>query len=579
MARTERRGRHRAEAAERRARSRHPVEEMGTLPQRAAVGHGPRGLQRRRQRLGLLLPRPVPLARLPLGRGRPRRHLRRQAAAVLCAGAVERARPDPEGAPVRADQQRGQPRRGRQGVLLLHRQHADALVHEVSVQVSAAGVPVPRPGRDEPRAGRARSSSTSCSIPASSTTTATSTCSSSTRRRARKTSSSASPCTIAGPKRRGCDVLPTLWFRNTWSWGEDDRKPSLREAGAGVDPGVASRPRRLLAVLRWRARSCCSPRTRATRSVCGDSRTRRPTSRTRSTTTSSRDSATRSTRHGSGPRPRRTTSLDVPAGGSQTVRLRLAAAGTGRCLRRLRRRSSTSRIADADEFYERITPPSLNEDRAPRAPPGAGRHAVEQAVLLLRSRAVAAASTRAIRCSTPRGSGVRNTEWFHMLNADVISMPDKWEYPWYAAWDLAFHTLALVAGRLRFRQGAAAADAAQPVLPPQRADSRLRVELQRRESAGARLGHAVPLQDGADARPGGPPLPGALVPGADAELQLVGQPQGSRRAATSSPADSSGSTTSASSTAARSSPPAARSSRRTARRGWRSTASACWRSR
>ena len=39
--------------------------------------------------------------------------------------------------------------------------------------------------------------------------------------------------------------------------------------------------------------------------------------------------------------------------------------------------------------------------------------------------------------------GVRNTEWFHMLNADVISMPDKWEYPWYAAWDLAFHTTSL----------------------------------------------------------------------------------------------------------------------------------------
>ena len=39
--------------------------------------------------------------------------------------------------------------------------------------------------------------------------------------------------------------------------------------------------------------------------------------------------------------------------------------------------------------------------------------------------------------------GARNPEWFHMLNRDVISMPDKWEYPWYAAWDLAFHTLAL----------------------------------------------------------------------------------------------------------------------------------------
>jgi hypothetical protein len=38
---------------------------------------------------------------------------------------------------------------------------------------------------------------------------------------------------------------------------------------------------------------------------------------------------------------------------------------------------------------------------------------------------------------------VRNAEWFHMFNGDIISMPDKWEYPWYAAWDLAFHTIAL----------------------------------------------------------------------------------------------------------------------------------------
>ena len=37
----------------------------------------------------------------------------------------------------------------------------------------------------------------------------------------------------------------------------------------------------------------------------------------------------------------------------------------------------------------------------------------------------------------------RNRDWFHMVNKDIISMPDKWEYPWYAAWDLAFHTLAL----------------------------------------------------------------------------------------------------------------------------------------
>ena len=43
----------------------------------------------------------------------------------------------------------------------------------------------------------------------------------------------------------------------------------------------------------------------------------------------------------------------------------------------------------------------------------------------------------------PGGRFMRNREWFHMVNQHVISMPDKWEYPWYAAWDLAFHTIAL----------------------------------------------------------------------------------------------------------------------------------------
>ena len=65
---------------------------------------------------------------------------------------VERTRPDPEGAAVRPHQQRRQSRRGRQGVLLLRRQHADALVHEVPLQVSPAGVPVSGPCRDEPDA-------------------------------------------------------------------------------------------------------------------------------------------------------------------------------------------------------------------------------------------------------------------------------------------------------------------------------------------------------------------------------------------------------------------------------------------
>ena len=134
-----------------------------------------------------------------------------------------------------------------------------------------------------------------------------------------------------------------------------------------------------------------------------------------------------------------------------------------------------------------------------------------------------------------------------------------------------------VGGGLRLRQGPAAADAAQPLQPSQRADAGLRVELQRREPAGPRLGDALPLQVREEPGPGGHPLPGALLPGADAQLQLVGQPQGPAGPATSSPAGSSASTTSASSTAARRSPPAGRWSRRTARPGWPSTARTCWR--
>ncbi len=49
----------------------------------------------------------------------------------------------------------------------------------------------------------------------------------------------------------------------------------------------------------------------------------------------------------------------------------------------------------------------------------------------------------------------RNHEWTHLYNADVISMPDKWEYPWYAAWDLAFHSLPLALVDSRIRQGPA----------------------------------------------------------------------------------------------------------------------------
>ena len=101
-----------------------------------------------------------------------------------------------------------------------------------------------------------------------------------------------------------------------------------------------------------------------------------------------------------------------------------------------------ARLADADEFYERITPANLSEDeRRVHRQALAGMLWSKQYYYFDLDRWLSEHDSHPLMGS---GKGnARNPEWFHMLNSDVISMPDKWEYPWYAAWDLAFHTIAL----------------------------------------------------------------------------------------------------------------------------------------
>ena len=188
---------------------------LGSVPFRTAVGDRPRGLQRRRRRLVVLQPRSGPLASLSLGRGRTRRLLRRPAAPVLCGGPLERSRPDHQGAPVRPDEPRGEPRRGRQGVLLLPRRHPDQLVPALPLQVPAGRIPLRRPRR-RPIAVAVgpRIPSTSCSTLA---------CSTDDRyfdvvvEYAKATPEDiAIRITVSnrGPDSATLHLLPTLWFRN-----------------------------------------------------------------------------------------------------------------------------------------------------------------------------------------------------------------------------------------------------------------------------------------------------------------------------------------------------------------------------
>ena len=105
-----------------------------------------------------------------------------------------------------------------------------------------------------------------------------------------------------------------------------------------------------------------------------------------------------------------------------------------------------ARLSEADAFYalDHAARRSRRPGPCERHAPGAGGHAVDQAVLLLRPRPLARrARRRAAICRSTSAGSVRNSEWSHMFNDDIISMPDKWEYPWYAAWDLAFHMIPL----------------------------------------------------------------------------------------------------------------------------------------
>ncbi len=487
----------------------------------------------------LLHPRPGAVARVPLGRGRARRRLRRPAAAVPRARAVERARPDPQGAALRPDQRRGQPRRGRQGVLLLRRRPADALVPAVAVQVPAAAFPYDELVATNRRSAAATSSSTSCSTPASSTTTATSTSRSSTRRPARTSRSCRITVHNRGPEDAPLHVLPTLWFRNTWSWApRRDRRPSLERSTAAATVGRAADHHEL-----GRATTCTSSRRRRAavlrqrdqrRAALGRRRTPRRTEGRHQRRTSSTAQPTPSNPASAAPRPPRTYASMVPAGGRSSCGVRLdrradrRAADAVRRLRRRRRRAPSARPTSSTTS---ITPPALERRRARVMRQAlAGMLWSKQYYYFdvdrwLREHAGAPAALPAHRGTAQRGVVPH-------ANDDVISMPDKWEYPWYAAWDLAFHASRSTMVDPDFAKAQLELMLSPRVPPPQRPDPRLRVELRRREPAGARLRHVLvhhlAAGDERRRRPTSTFLE-RVVPQAAAQLHVVGQPQGPER--------------------------------------------------
>jgi hypothetical protein len=251
-----------------------------------------------------------------------------------------------------------------------------------------------------------------------------------------------------GPEPASIHLLPSLWFRNTWTWWSGTPKPSLRqlEGKDGWKVVAASHARlgeRYLycegdAPLLFTENETNNERIFGTSNpspyvkdginnyvVVGNHNAVNP-----------ENVGTKSAAH---------YLLTVGPGETTIIRLRLTDLAPDIIGDPFKNFDATlqTRLGEADAFYESITPERAGEDEA----------------LVMRQALAGMLWTKqyfffdvgkwleehGIDPMKRGGRSMRNREWFHMVNRHVMSMPDKWEYPWYAAWDLAFHTIALSA--------------------------------------------------------------------------------------------------------------------------------------
>ena len=254
-----------------------------------------------------------------------------------------------------------------------------------------------------------------------------------------------------GPDPAELNILPTIWFRNRWTWGDNkDPKPSLRAA-----PGTASAIE-LEHFHYGRRRLYCegTPELLFTENETNNQRLFNAPNASSFVKDGVNNYLVRRDHSAVNPAQVGTKAaanykLTIAPGQTATIRLRLtddstSGGGPGAVdlFGRKFDRVFADRIREADEFYETIIPKRLSDD---------ARSVMRQSLAgLLWSKQyyhyIVEKWLEGDPATPPppraRLHG-RNSTWRHLYNADVISMPDKWEYPWYAAWDLAFHCLPL----------------------------------------------------------------------------------------------------------------------------------------
>ena len=252
-----------------------------------------------------------------------------------------------------------------------------------------------------------------------------------------------------GPEAAPLHLLPTLWFRNTWTWGRDARRPSLRHGLERKDDVVT------IIATHWELGDYIL--------YCAGGQkllfTENETNNERLFGTANASSYVKDAFHeyviGKKPEavnPNRVGTKaaihcvhTIPAGETITIKLRLAAMIEKHPLDAPFADFETTfrqRIDEADEFYNVVFPERLSLE---------GRSIARQALagLLWSKQYYHYVITDWLEGDPSKPAPPRerlnghNHDWTHLFSRDVISMPDKWEFPWFASWDLGFHCIAL----------------------------------------------------------------------------------------------------------------------------------------
>ncbi len=241
----------------------------------------------------------------------------------------------------------------------------------------------------------------------------------------------------AGPEGAAIDVLPTLWFKNTWSWGLDDCRPILQAKDGRIVAEHHELGRMTLSGDSAPELLFCENETNAARLWGADGTTRYPKDGINDRVVNGAATVNPDQMGTKGAFRYR---LTVGPGGTAAVRLRLSSGEEG--LRSTWEAAMTERKREADEFYASLIPDSATPQEAEVARQAFAGMLWSKQFYHFDVERWLEGDPAEPRPPEARKQG-RNSSWIHLDNRDIVSMPDKWEYPWYAAWDLAFHCVAL----------------------------------------------------------------------------------------------------------------------------------------